>query len=454
MLLDKIKKVASKHKNKIALIDAVTHDQITYNDINKLISSGQRYFVDNSIEVAISIGEPHLYDLIFLLSIGQVNGLWIPLYENGPVDEIAALFPNKNILIINNDSTRTLIRKQTNDDNQFLFADAHPYLITFSSGTTGLPKGVMLSQSKKFDRANQAVELFGLDDQDKVISNSPIYHSLGQKNLFMSLILGATLIRNVPFSTSTWLTACKTFLPSFGIPVSTQIQLLTDTHSDFLTSFRSFRSIVLSSSSASATLKTRLLDQNSSIWDTFGCTETAFISASPITDLTSDDVGKVVNKVNVRIDDSNSEIQVSSPFLCDGYFNDPERWANSLTPDKFFRTGDSGDLSQNKLRFFGRLGLEFLIGPYIVNPLELERLILRHCPTVSCIVVPVPNDVFTNTVGLWVWWRESTSKKAELYSQLKQVLPKHLLPTKINFINKWPLLPSGKVDRQKLIQRI
>lgn len=453
MLLNEIKKVAKKQKNKIAIIDAVTHEQITYDDITATISSGHKYFLNNSVEVVISVGEPRLPDLIFLLSIGQVNGLWIPLSDDGLVEELKAVFSSKNILIINGNSTRALTHKKTNDNTESLFAGADPYLVTFSSGTTGPPKGVMLSQSKKLDRANQAVELFGLDEQEKIISNSPIYHSLGQKNLFMSLILGATLIRNVPFSPSTWVTACKSFSPSFGIPVSTQIQLLTETDQDYITTFNSFRSIVLSSSAASTTLKTRLLDQKISIWDTFGCTETAFISASPITDLSSDDVGKIVDKVEVRIDNSTSEILVSSPFLCDGYFNNAERWANSLTPDKYFRTGDAGNLSHNKLRFSGRLGLDFLVGPYVVNPLELERLIQSQNPTESCVVVPVPNEIFTNTVGLWVLQNSANPERSDLFNQLKQFLPKHLLPTKINFINEWPLLPSGKLDRKNLIQR-
>jgi long-chain acyl-CoA synthetase len=454
MLLNEIKKEAKKKKNKIAVIDAVTHEQLTYDDINAIISSGEKYFLNNSVEVVISVGEPRLHDLIFLLSIGQVNGLWIPLSNDDLVGEIKAIFSSKNLLIIDKNSTRTRIRKQANQNHQSLFAGADPYLVTFSSGTTGLPKGVMLSQSKKLDRANQAVELFGLDDQETIISNSPIYHSLGQKNLFLSLTLGATLIRCVPFAPSTWVSACKSFSPSFGIPVSTQIQLLTEAHSEYITTFNSFRSIVLSSSAASTTLKTRLLDQKISIWDTFGCTETAFISASPITDLTSDDVGKIVGEVEVRIDNSNSEIQVSSPFLCDGYFNDAGRWANSLTPDGFFRTGDFGTLSCNKLRFHGRLGLEFLVGPYNINPMELESLIQSKIAEIECMVVPIKNEIFTNTIGLWVRETQLSVPKSDLYTRLKEDIPKHFLPTKVKYITEFPLLPSGKIDRQKLLQQM
>ena len=175
MLLNEIKKGAKKKKNKIAVIDAVTHEQITYDDISAIISSGEKYFLNNSVEVVISVGEPRLHDLIFLLSIGQVNGLWIPLSNDDLVGEIKAIFTSKNLLIIDKNSTRTRIRKQANQNHQSLFAGADPYLVTFSSGTTGLPKGVMLSQSKKLDRANQAVELFSLDDQETIISNSPIF---------------------------------------------------------------------------------------------------------------------------------------------------------------------------------------------------------------------------------------------------------------------------------------
>lgn len=453
MLLNALQHSAKINPKKIAIIDAHSKIKVTYDEIIQIFNAGKGYYVDKAVGIVISIGEPTIHDLPFLISIGQSDGVWIPLADDDHIKEIVHFFSNENILIIEKNGDRKYLKKSKKEKTTKQEINP-PFLITFSSGTTGVAKGIILSQSKKLERIKQSISLFGLTGKDTIISNSPIYHSMGQKLLFTSLKLGATLVRNVPFSPAVWMDACQTYQPSFGIPVSTQMALLKETKENYLASFFSFRAIVMSSASASIEFKKHLLKQKIDIWETFGCSEAAFISASKITVEENDHVGGLIDDVEIKINSENSEILVKTPYLCDGYFNGRKTWESALTSDKFFKTGDIGEIRGKKLFFRGRLGLEFLIGPYKVNPIELEFVVKNTILNSEVVIVPVENSFFSNTIGMYLKKNGQACNEVELYDDLKNLLPKHLLPTKIKIIESWPLLPNGKIDRQRLIQRM
>lgn len=450
MLIDKIKKNAHSHIENIALIDPNTNVKIYYRDLINIIKKSEKYFREESISVVISLGEPNIYDLIFLMGIGTVNGTWIPLPENYEISYFLNHFKNKTILVVTANKKKIFKTRESNSDPQDNLKD-NIFLITCSSGTTGKAKGISISQSKKLLRIQQAIDLFSLKSQDIIVSNSPIFHSMGQKLFFSSLCVGATLIRNVPFSPKVWADICDEFSPTFGIPISTQINLLRKSQATYAETFKTFRAIVLSSATASPELKQYLLQQETDIWETFGCSETAFLSASKLIGQENDHVGGLIENVDLRISPTNSEILVKTPYLCDGYFENNVGWENAFTSDSFFKTGDVGEIKEGKLYFHGRLGLEFLVGPYRINPMELENSISKNILDDEVVVVPINNPVFGDTVGLYINTKHSEPDKTKIFKELKGSLPKYQVPTRIEIIKNWPLLPNGKLDRQKLI---
>ena len=95
-----------------------------------------------------------------------------------------------------------------------------PFLITLSSGSTGEPKPVIVTEKNKIDRTAQAVDLYGISSHDVILNASPFFHSLGQRLTFVPILTGATLVLLERFSVSRWIKSVESFGVTFTIAVS------------------------------------------------------------------------------------------------------------------------------------------------------------------------------------------------------------------------------------------
>lgn len=457
MLIRNILNNCHKYGAKPAIIDGHSGESLTYHEIGLHIEASVSNFIKQGISTVASVGEPNLIDLISCLSIGLIEGTWIPLFDE---NQVALLNPTtgagNRILVLNSRASKHQILNPNGSKSE----GTKPFLVTFSSGTTGSPKGVMIDQFTKLARTEQAIRLFGTTHEDIILSSSPVHHSLGQRHLFMSLLVGATLIRNVPFSVSGWLSCAHSYQPTFAIPVSTQIKLLEDQLSASPNSLTSFKTLVMSSAPCSLALKQFLFDRNIDLWETYGCTETAFATATKISNLNQlDHVGDPVEGVDIIVDPDTEEIKVKTPFLCQGYLGQESLFRKSLDGNGFFNTGDRGAWLNSYLQFKGRLGLEFNVAGKKVNPLAIEKKISSLGNIRSAVVVPVDNPIFDNTVG--IFFEIDNSEELDESILQRQILEwaaanleKHEVPSHLIPIKNLPLLPTGKINRQQLIHKM
>jgi long-chain acyl-CoA synthetase len=87
--------------------------------------------------------------------------------------------------------------------NQAMEQDA--FILTMTSGSTGDPKPIVLTQKTKFNRVSAAVELYGISEHDRTLAATPLYHSLAERLVLIPLLTGGTSVLMSNFSTSTWL---------------------------------------------------------------------------------------------------------------------------------------------------------------------------------------------------------------------------------------------------------
>ena len=106
-----------------------------------------------------------------------------------------------------------------------------PFLITLSSGSTGEPKPVIVTEKNKFDRAAQAVDLYEISSQDVILNASPFFQSLGQRLTFVPILTGATLGLLERFSVSRWIKSVESFGVTFTIAVSSHLHSATNAFS-------------------------------------------------------------------------------------------------------------------------------------------------------------------------------------------------------------------------------
>lgn len=458
MLIEKILQNCAQNGGKAAIIDSHSGDTISYSSLGLAIESSAENFEHQDIHVIASIGEPDMKSLPGCLSIGLRGGTWIPLADTSQLEFLKTnLVGHTNLHVIDSrlNKSYTLPLHSTQATPK-----PNAFLITFSSGTTGNAKGVIIDQPTKFARTQQAIDLFGTTQNDVFLSSSPVHHSLGQRHLFMSLLSGATLIRNVPFTSEGWFSSVSRYRPTFAIPVSTQVKLLEHRLLDFKKALRSFRILAMSSAPCSPELKHFLFTQDIELWETYGCTETAFATAIKLDDSSHiDHVGSPVSGVEIQIDEQSSEIKIKTPYLCQGYLAQDALFQSSFDKKGFFKSGDKGNWSGPHVQFNGRLGLEFTVAGKKVNPIEMEAKLTAVDGVQSAVVAPVENSIFENTVGLFYEVSQSHCKnpsavKHDLFQWAIANLEKHEVPTHLVEITEWPTLPNGKLDRQSLIKKM
>lgn len=473
---DRFLSIAVSHGKKTAIIEPLSGNRITYEELKNSAVKHCELFSHYPIDAIAIIGEPDIDLIPLMLTCAIANKCFLPLNEDEPVSRFLNMFDqiSLNILILSRHEIKKLssISKGTRDlggKNVFVYLKKTEttlikkdplYLLTGSSGSTGEPKLIKFSQKTKVKRTDQSINLFRVTSDDVVLSASPMHHSLGQRHFFVALLSGATLVKVSPFNPKLWLEAVQTFNVTFAIPVATHLKILKpyiDKNPDLLSGLRC---LVTSSATADPDLKSRLL-QNSSfeLWEIYGMTETACATAVQFTSNKNvGHVGRAIEGTRIRINQADSsesgEIEVLSDCLCDGYIGNQALWESSLTKDGYFRSGDLGSIDlDNNLAFLGRTSESFESCGLLVFPAEIERVAVKITGVQDCVAFPVPNPIFGNLIGLALVTNASLDQR-NILTHLREELPKSKVPAQLFLRDHFPTLASGKLDKKRLIQEV
>ena len=470
LLWQEFTSVVERNSGKAAIVDAVTDRKISYGDL----AARARIFANDlsgwNHGTLAFIGEPELDELPLIMACAAADWCFVPISGFEPaarVIESLNCLPGPLVLASSGGlsgfpslqpagSLKQLELVWQEVEGSSYAPSLRPFLVTYSSGSTGQPKAIAFSQSTKLRRTWQSKMLFDVASEDRILSATPFHHSLGQRHFFLSVLTGATLIKAFPFSTDLWINAVSKYAVTFSVPVATHLKILQAQLKARPSILSSFRCIVTSSAPAEAEFKRAILEFASfEFWEIYGMTETACVTAARYNSGgDTSHVGKQIQGTTVRIaspsPDGSGEVEVRSDCLCDGYWGDDERWAKAITADGFFRSGDLGRLDKNgNLIFLGRTTESFESGGLVVFPTEIERVIAELPQISDCVVFGLPNPLFGHLVTL-AYVSQTEIAERDILDYARQRLPKHLWPTRIFRFESFPLLASGKVDRQSV----
>jgi non-ribosomal peptide synthetase component E (peptide arylation enzyme) len=193
-------------------------------------------------------------------------------------------------------------------------------------------------------------------------------------------------------------------------------------------------------------------------------TEAGWISATGMDDQSEQTVGTVGYPfpwMFVRICDEQGhelpqgavgEITVAGPCICIGYYNAPQRNAESWTADNRFRTGDLGVIDRSgRLRIVGRTKDLIKHGGMSVYPRELEELLIVHPKIADVAVVGVPDSYFGENACACVVPRDGEMPTLnDIVSFLKDRIAAFKLPQRVEVFDQLPYTPTGKVQKHIL----
>ncbi|MGQ9897367.1 MAG: class I adenylate-forming enzyme family protein [Acidobacteriota bacterium] len=352
-------------------------------------------------------------------------------------------------------------------------------LIVYTSGTTGAPKGVVLTQANLLLDAQALRDWNGITRQDGLMCVLPIHHVNGiVVTLLTPLVAGARAILNHRFSPATFWQRIVAEQVRIVSVVPTLLAFLLERHQLFLPEVRSWLSHVICGAGPLTVELARQFEETFGIrvLHGYGLSETTCYSTMLPRDLTPNEhrhwmresgfpsIGVALPVCNVAIHDATGqplppgvrgEIVVCGPTVMVGYFKRPEANADVFAHG-WFRTGDEGfyELDAWGRAFFfitGRLKELIIRGGVNLSPFEIDA-VLSHIPGVKCgLAVGFENRWYGEEVGAYVVLEEGGQLDAEaILRAARERLPFHKSPKVVVFGTEIPVTSTGKYQRNKL----
>ncbi len=345
---------------------------------------------------------------------------------------------------------------------------ADPALLMYTSGTTGVPKGVILTHGNLLASAATLNREHHLGPDDRVLGSLPLYHINGLVvTLIAPLVAGGSVAMTPRFSVGTfWSDALRHQCTWINVVPTIVAYLLNDSR----TPDPSQQQHIRFCRTASAALSPDHLNAFESrfgigIIETMGLTETAAPVFTNPWKRALRRLGSVgqPSGAQARIIDSDGktqpalvhgEIVVKGANVMQGYYKDPGRTQEAFTEDGWLRTGDIGYRDADNFFYIVGRAKELIIkGGENIAPREIDEVVIRHPAVLDAAAVGVPHPEYGQDIAVYLVLRDDAvfdpdAMRAHCLSELGR----YKSPGKYVVVDELPRGPSGKVQRLKLLE--
>jgi long-chain acyl-CoA synthetase len=331
-----------------------------------------------------------------------------------------------------------------------------PVLQMYTSGTTGVPKGV-LTTHRNLAAACLHVPVWSFDPDSVSLTPLPMFHVGGIAWTYLGLSQGATTIIVSEFDAAAVLDLLESERVTNAVFVPTILQLLTSVPGAAERDFSALRSIAYGASPITTpVLKAALRTFDCELFGVYGLTETTggVVLLRPA-DHEREELLRAAGRpspwMELRVVDG--EVWLRGPNVMAGYANRPAETAAALTDDGWLRTGDGGYLDPDGYLFLtDRIKDMIVTGGENVYPIEVEEALSHHPAVAEVAVIGVPDARWGETVKALVVARSPVTP-SELVAFARDRLAGYKLPRSIELVEDLPHTPSGKVLKHELRER-
>lgn len=336
-------------------------------------------------------------------------------------------------------------------------------LFVFSSGTTGMPKAVRHTHGSFDVAVRHWRDALQLSSSDRMQIMTPPSHILGLLNIVMALETGTWIRLHRRFDIELMLRHIESDRITIEMAVA-PIALALAAHPDLESyDLSSLRYIMWCATPVTRSVAEAVTARTGVRWATaYGASELPVISCNDIDGMHLDTVGRPVPGVSVRVVSLDSgavlrsgeagEIEVQSDSVMAGYL--PESATAGAFDDGWYRTGDVGFLDDDGwLRITDRSKEMIKVRGFQVAPAEVEAVLHGHSAVEDCAVFGVPDAVNGEAIIAAVKTKAPVPDD-ELVSWVGDRLASYKRPSRVVVVSEIPRLPSGKVLRRVLKERL
>jgi len=306
-------------------------------------------------------------------------------------------------------------------------------LVVFTSGTTGLPKGVRLSKSNLEAAATASMAHLGHGAEDNWLLAIPLHHVGGLSILVRQAYAGGSVTLQSGFEPATFAAAMRGRVTMASV-VPTMLRRILD-HGPF----SGLRAVLVGGGPIPHGLLEEAVQAGLPVLPTYGMTETFGQVATLLPGSPVERKAHPLPGVDIRIEDD-GRIAVRGDQVSPGYLGEPDRL------DPWFVTNDLGSIeADGALRVLGRSDNIIITGGENVSPEQVEAALRRHPRVGEVCVIGVDDEEWgQRLVGVFA----GDIEPAELIEWAHGLLPTHMVPRSMRRVGEVPMLSIGKPDRR------
>jgi fatty-acyl-CoA synthase len=342
-------------------------------------------------------------------------------------------------------------------------------MIQYTSGTTGYPKGVMLTHRNLIGNARSMAEIMALTPDDSLCIPVPFFHCFGCViGTMCCTVSGATMAPVTAFNPEKVLETVDALKCTalHGVPTMFIAELEAMNGKQYDTS--RIRTGVMAGSTCPVEVMKGVMEKMGAqeLTIVYGQTE----SSPGITQTRRNDsmqirtetVGRALPNVEVKIVDTvtgetlptgeTGELCSRGYHIMKGYYKMPDKTKETIDQDSWLHTGDLASMDENgNCTIQGRLKDMIIRGGENIYPREIEEFLYTHPAVQDVQVVGIPDEKYGEEVAAFIQVRNGkTPSKEEIREFCKDKISFHKIPRHIHFVDEFPSTASGKIQKYKL----
>lgn len=339
----------------------------------------------------------------------------------------------------------------------------------YTSGTTGFPKGVMLTHNNIVNNGKSIGDCMNFSEKDRLVIPVPFFHCFGLVLAIMACVTHGTTMLPLLFYTPMKVMHTIQFERATAVHGVPTMFIAMLEHRDFEKyDYSTLRTGIMAGSPCPRkTMKDVIEKMNmSEITIAFGQTE-----ASPVCtqtrvtddiDLRVETVGRPLPFIECKIVDPETGVELppNTPGefcargynIMKGYYNMPEATAKAIDQDGWLHSGDMCTVDENGYyRVTGRIKDMIIRGGENIYPMEIEEFILTHESVRDVQVVGVPSDLYGEEVVAYVVPKQDVAlTEDDIKQYVYHNMARHKVPSFVRIVDELPMTASGKIQKFKL----
>lgn len=491
-LINRIKELSQKQPDKMAA--AFKAEQLTYQQLMTKIKAIGAILAEQNIKkgdrvLFTALSKPEM--IAAYLGIQYCGAVAVFLDKNATVESISFVYQDTDAVLlltdkplkgidsqINIQSLKKLYHADTDECSRYkevsyIMPEENEIAeLLFTTGTTGKPKGVILTYKAVFNILKNTIEGIGIREDERVLLPLPLNHSFALRVLRAVLYQGATVILQNGFTFAKEIENNQTTYQCTGlavVPASIET-IARQMQGQFAEIIGKFRYIEAGAGSLTIEQRKRLVKllPNTTIYNTWGSSESGGALFINVTEIADDAqkigaLGKPLSEIKVRVlDESGNEIQsdrdhpgrmsLKGDMQMAGYWNRKELTEETLkdgwllTSDMVYKDADG------YVYMLGRADDIINVGGEKVSPIEVENIACEypHIRECACIGVPDPDGILGFVPVLFIVVKDNLYSQEEMHTYLAQRMERYKLPMHYVPVQELPKNRMQKLDRKTL----